>query len=615
MKLGTKIITGFIIVISLVSLVSTIAIFRMNEIKVASIRMDLEYIAEADIAFKIRADITNSRYQMLLYAYSGNIEYATESKRLLVKAYEGIHQGLALSEKYPNLVVLKQEMDELNAQIKEYENLALQIENINIDNNQALLDRFTTVGLHLTQIADKTANTGMTRIKEESANSITSINTSVTIIIIGLLVSLLISVFIALYISKKIVSPVKEMQAIMEKAEQGDLTVIAKITTKDEIGQLAESFNKMLRAQRESILSTVQTASTVQSSNQQQSRSMHELTITMDEMARSVTEVANNISDIATHMDNVSNSVGDLSKTIEDVAESATETSQTASDVTQSIVRIVESIEAIAEHSNTAKEEGNRTVEVTHQGKIVVDETIHEMNKIDTAMKSLLEAIQGLGKSSSQIGDIIKVIENIAEQTNLLALNASIEAARAGEHGKGFAVVASAISTLAEKSQDATKDITNLIKNIQENVIVAVDTTKDGVKQVENGVKMVNSTGQALDNIYTAVQSTVDLITEIASSTESQTQMSASISNGANKVNELSNQVSTAVEEQLATIEEIVKAVSNVSGLAQSVAGTSQQQSASSEEVFSTTQNAAELSKEMENGATILLKLLSKFKV
>lgn len=615
MKLGIKILLSFLAVILLMASVNTAAVIQMKQIENGAVRMDQEFIAEANIAYTMRRHLVVSTYEMELFVYSNDEKHLLEAKQRLIGAKENIDEGQKLADQYPSLVVLREEMDKLETQIAVYEQFMEEIEESEQESRREYIGDLARYGQEMSKVADKIATIGMSRIQEESKNSMALVSKTSRFMYYGLLGVLLISITFAYFLSRRITAPIKKMQDILQKAEQGDLTVIADIKSNDEIGQLAESFHKMLGAQRRAIISTIETASVVQTSNQSQTKAMQELTTTMDEMARSVTEVAGNISDIADQMTNISESVDDLNLTIENVAASAGTSSETASEVTKSIIDITDSIHAVAQHSNVAKIEGEKTVTVTNQGKLAVEKTIIEMNQINEGMKALLEAIQGLGRSSLQIGEIIKVIENISEQTNLLALNASIEAARAGEHGKGFAVVASAISNLADKSRIATRDITDLIKSIQCNVSHAVDITKSGAEQVGSGVHMVRAAGEALDSISYAVQKTVGLITEIADSTEHQAKMSQVIAAGANKVNGLSEQVSTAAEEQLATIEEIVKVVGNVNVFAQAVAGASQQQSASSEEVLSTTQNVAELSKEMELQAVALIKSLSRFRV
>ncbi|AOT69771.1 methyl-accepting chemotaxis protein [Geosporobacter ferrireducens] len=461
-------------------------------------------------------------------------------------------------------------------------------------------------------------------------------------LLVGIL-SALVGALIAFFAARQITNPIKQLMELMGKAESGDLTVVAEVKTKDEIGDLAKSFNHMIQGQRHAMIQVLDAANQVGSAAQQassisqemsasaesQTASIEELTTAMNEMSSSIGQVAANISEMAGNVSSVSNAMDELGKSAEDVAKSTEDTSVTIVDVTSSIQQMNASIELAANNAHKASGEAKNTVQVAEEGKKAVGHTITEMDQINRAMGNLTEAIKGLGKAAIQIGDIVEVIDDIAEQTNLLALNAAIEAARAGEHGKGFAVVAGAIGNLAEKSSDATKDITNLIKQIQEEVNNAIETTNSGAKQVENGVNLVKDTGTALDKIFLAIESTTKMINDIAASTDEQTKASKVIMNAVEKVNELSMQVSAAVEEQSSSIQDVILSMGKINELAQDVAGAAEEQSASSEEILATTENVNEVASEVSAGseevastaqslasqATSLLEIVSKFKI
>ncbi|SHI88849.1 methyl-accepting chemotaxis protein [Geosporobacter subterraneus DSM 17957] len=475
---------------------------------------------------------------------------------------------------------------------------------------------------------------------EEYMKEVNSIKRSS--LIVGLL-SALIGAFVAFFAARQITNPIKHLMELMGKAEAGDLTVAAKVKAKDEIGDLAASFNHMIQGQREAMVQVLDAANQVGSAAQQassisqemsasaesQTASLEELTTAMNEMSSSIGQVAANISQMAGNVGSVSSAMEELGKSAEEVARSTEDTSATIVDVTTSIQQMNTSIEQAASNAHKASGEAKNTVLVAEEGKTAVGHTITEMDQINKAMANLTDAIKGLGKAAIQIGDIVEVIDDIAEQTNLLALNAAIEAARAGEHGKGFAVVAGAIGNLAEKSSDATKDITNLIKQIQEEVNNAIETTHSGAKQVENGVNLVKDTGTALDKIFVAIERTTKMINDIAASTDEQAKASKAIMDAVEKVNELSMQVSAAVEEQASSIQDVILSMEKMNSLAQEVAGAAEEQSASSEEILATTENVNEVASEVSAGseevastaqnlasqANSLLAIVSKFKI
>lgn len=228
------------------------------------------------------------------------------------------------------------------------------------------------------------------------------------------------------------------------------------------------------------------------------------------------------IAKVAHVTDKVASASVELSATAEQMSKGAegltTRTAQTATAVEEMNATVAE----VAQNSGKAAGMAQETAQTAKSGRDVVTETITGMQHISDAVTQSASIIAALGKSSDQIGEIVRVIEDIADQTNLLALNAAIEAARAGEQGRGFAVVADEVRKLAERTTKATKEIGDMIRQIQHDTKGAVSSMEDGTQKVASGVNLVNKTGEALSKIAEMVTQTSDMIRQIAVAAEEQ---------------------------------------------------------------------------------------------
>jgi len=228
------------------------------------------------------------------------------------------------------------------------------------------------------------------------------------------------------------------------------------------------------------------------------------------------------IGKVAHVTDKVASASVQLSATAEEMSKGSegltSRTAQTATAVEEMNATVAE----VAQNSGKAAGMAQETVQTAKSGREVVTETIDGMQQISDAVTQSASIIAALGKSSDQIGEIVRVIEDIADQTNLLALNAAIEAARAGEQGRGFAVVADEVRKLAERTTKATKEIGDMIRQIQHDTKGAVTSMEDGTQKVSSGVNLVNKTGETLGKIAEMVTQTSDMIRQIAVAAEEQ---------------------------------------------------------------------------------------------
>ncbi|GJL67380.1 MAG: hypothetical protein NPIRA06_00150 [Nitrospirales bacterium] len=201
----------------------------------------------------------------------------------------------------------------------------------------------------------------------------------------------------------------------------------------------------------------------------------------------------------------------------------------------------------VARNSTEAARIAQETAHTARGGQNEMQQSVMDMQQVSHAVVEAANIITALGRSSDQIGEIVRVIEDIADQTNLLALNAAIEAARAGEQGRGFAVVADEVRKLAERTTRATKEIGDMIREIQKDTRSAVLSIEQGTGQVEQGVGLAKKTGEALANIHSMINATAGMIQQIANATEKQSTATRQIASELESMTQATRQTTRGV--------------------------------------------------------------------
>jgi methyl-accepting chemotaxis protein len=193
--------------------------------------------------------------------------------------------------------------------------------------------------------------------------------------------------------------------------------------------------------------------------------------------------------------------------------------------------------------------------------------------------------IEVLGRGVDDIGKIIEVIDDLAEQTNLLALNAAIEAARAGEHGLGFAVVADEVRKLAEKSAQSTREIGDVIKNIQKEGRRAVENIEKSTVVVDEGIALGSELRSALTKISSAVSEVHKFAQEIGVATSEQSRGSSQIAEATTRLNNITREITASVEEQAVGTQSVAKSMDRLRQLVQESTSSSTELAASAEQM------------------------------
>jgi len=263
------------------------------------------------------------------------------------------------------------------------------------------------------------------------------------------------------------------------------------------------------------------------------------------------------ISGVAKSAREVSQSIDEISSSSEQMASGSLEQSQQASEVVSFVEEMTRNIISNTENANqmaeTAKEQGIKAKE----GGKVVAETINGMLKISNVVEKSATTVNGLGESSKKIGEITQVIDDIASQTNLLALNAAIEAARAGEHGRGFAVVADEVSRLADRTTKATKEITLMITQIQQDTLEAVTSIREGSIEVAKGKELVTKAGQMLETIIEGAENVTTISEQVAKASEEQSSSAEQISANIEAIANVTAESAQGIEQIARSSEEL----------------------------------------------------------
>jgi methyl-accepting chemotaxis protein len=331
--------------------------------------------------------------------------------------------------------------------------------------------------------------------------------------------------------------------------------------------------------------------------------SVSETSSTIEQLTVTTDQVAKNMETLASTVVETSSTVEQMTVSIEQVAKGAEDLSRVVQNAASSVEEMATSIGQVGKHIQEAGSISQRSVDEAKVGGEALSRAFKGMKSISGTMSSMAGLIQGLGKSSQEIGKIIAVIEEIADQTNLLALNAAIEAARAGDAGRGFAVVAEEVRKLAERSMKATKEIGDVISRVQTETQDAVRSTETGTKEASEAMDMADRATEALKKIIGGVEKTDQIMAMVISATAEQVTGSKEVLKYVDTMRVSSDQVNRAMTEQAAGGKQIRLSVENMNKLAQQVAKAVREQASGGRQIRLAVENMNHIMQEVSQAA------------
>ncbi|NTU27266.1 methyl-accepting chemotaxis protein [Bacillus tequilensis] len=370
--------------------------------------------------------------------------------------------------------------------------------------------------------------------------------------LIILCVSIVIGGILILFIISAITKPLRKLVTTSAKISNGDLTEVIDIHSKNELGQLGESFNEMSASLR-SVIGVIQT---------------------------SVENVASSSEELTASAAQTSKATEHITLAIEQFSDGNEAQSEKLETSSNHLSQMNEGISKVAQASSTITKSSIKSSEAAGSGEKLVEHTVGQMKTIDQSVQKAEAVVKGLETKSQDITSILNVINGIADQTNLLALNAAIEAARAGEYGRGFSVVAEEVRKLAVQSADSAKEIEGLIQEIVREISTSLSMFQSVNHEVKEGLQITDKTAESFKQIY---------------------EMTSQISGELQNLNATVEQLSAGSQEVSSAVEDISEVSKESSAGIQDIAASAEEQLASMEEISSSAETLANMAEELQD--------------
>jgi methyl-accepting chemotaxis protein len=597
-RLAVRLGIAFAALLSALAVVTVIAFAQMGSLQDTVHELDKRQLVAQQIAGDLgrEAESLGNRISEHLYVFDGDLaeqdELAAEIDEIVEQTgadsdrLAGLVRGSGAQPEYERFAELTDRFIEHQAEaielsreetVRESEKRAGS-RTIYLDEIGPVLGEIETAIAELVEAVDGEAAAAAHRAEADASSG------RRTVLIIALL-SLVLAVAVAVWVTRSVTRPVAalgtRLRSLNERCLQGLSTglgavaegdlrqEVVSVTTplgsesRDELGELARTFDEMLAKAQHSIESY--------------NAMREQLGALIGEVSAGAGTVSSASQQMASTSGEAGRAVGEIAEAVNDVAQGA-----------ERQVRMVETArEAVQEAAGAAvrsAETARGTSEAAELARQVAQDGVGAAVQATTAIRQVAEssaevasAIEDLSTRSERIGGIVDTITGIAEQTNLLALNAAIEAARAGEQGRGFAVVAEEVRKLAEESQQAAGQIAGLVGEIQAETRRVVGVVAEGARRTEDGVATVEQTREAFERIGTAVEEMSERVGEIAAAVGQISVEAERAQSGIGEVASVAEQSSASAEQVSASTQETSASTQQIASSAAELAGTAEQ--------------------------------------
>ena len=469
-------------------------------------------ISQYQYAVDVSALLQQARFQVRGYTYSGDAQYQQT-------ALKAIDQALAELKALPAKVPAEHaaSLDDAATALAGYRDAVNQFGSAQAASEQAL-QHMADQGSVLLQTS-QTMTTSQTAVRNAGASQ------AKTLLVAATALALALGLLAAWAITRQIIIPLRQTLNAAERVASGDLSQDLPVQRRDELGQLQASMQRMTQGLRELI----------------------------GGIGDGVTQIASAAVELSAVTEQTSAGVNNQK----------VETDQVATAMNQMTATVHE----VARNAEQASEAALMADQQAREGDRVVGEAVAQIERLASEVANSSEAMNQLKAESDKIGSVLDVIKSVAQQTNLLALNAAIEAARAGEAGRGFAVVADEVRSLAQRTQQSTEEIEELIAGLQSGTQRVASVMDNSRQLTDSSVELTRRAGGSLETITRTVSSIQAMNQQIATAAEEQSAVAEEINRSVMNVRDISDQTSAASEETASSSVELARLGTHLQGL------------------------------------------------